>query len=251
MLLTLGDKLRIYFGNTNFLLGLLFCAVGLVLMTNFLPTVDFESAWFITQPIAQASGTIVSASSTDYTESEDEDRIWEIDYTFNLAGHLYKNHSYSSSQNVRPGTVVQIEYVSAQPNHSRILSTSNAPYMLWTLLPVLGCAISGLAWVYKSGSYCRQVIAIAEDAFVAPAVRTQIKTKALVHDEEQEYKAHYVYSFNNIEYHHILDVSETKLKQLHQEENIALQRSFPPNAMLVANLPRSLQNRLTSPPYPA
>ena len=251
MLLTLGDKLRIYFGNTNFLIGLLFCAVGLVLMTNFLPAVDFENAWFITQPTAQTSGTIVSASPTDYTESEDEDRIWEIDYAFNLAGHLHKSHSYSSSQNVRPGTVVQIEYVSAQPNHSRILGTSNAPYMLWMLLPVLGCAISGLAWVYKSGSYCRQVIAIAEDAFVTPAICAQVKAKTPVHDEEQEHTAHYVYNFNGIEYHHVLDVSATKLKQLNKLENIALQRTFPPNAMLVANLPRSLQNRLLSSPYPA
>ena len=247
MLLTPGDKLRIYLGNPNFLIGLAFSVIGLLIMVNFLSTVDFDSLWFITKQTTYVQGNITSASPTDYGDDEENSRVWEIDYSFSISEKQHKGHSYSSTQNVRPGTAVQIEYVSGRPELSRISGTSNAPFPLWALIPITASAISGFLGIRKSVFYCRQATAIAEDVFVTPAFWAQMKTNISDSDDEKTYNVHYTYRFNGLEYQHVHEASAAELEKLNKQENVALQKSVPANAMLVIALPSLVQDRLPPP----
>ncbi|MBJ6111397.1 hypothetical protein JAO73_20420 [Hymenobacter sp. BT523] len=251
MRLTLSEKLQIFFGSLSFLAGLAFSATGVVLTCFLWPIVDFSSVWFLAQPVAQTSGIITSANLTSLSDGDDDESIWEINYRFQRAGHLYQGHSYSSSHTVAPGTAVQVEYVKNQPRFSRISGTSGAPYPLWALIPTISCLVSGLQMLRKGISYCTQAVAIADDIQVAPAICARVKPCASRSDDEEKiFTAHYTYFFEGREYEYLHEVSLDELGKLNEQEELALQRAAPANAMLIANLPRLVRNRLRLSSFP-
>ncbi|MDO7853757.1 DUF3592 domain-containing protein [Hymenobacter convexus] len=248
MHLTLGDKLRIFLGDVSFSVGVVFGIIGVLLAVFFVPAVGVDGLWFIFQPTAQVAGTITSASPTDYSESEAEDVIWEIDYRFKLAGKLRQSHSYSSSQTVQPGTAIQIEYVKDKPSLSRIVGTSTAPFPPWGLIPVIGVLMGGFQLARKGAVFCSRAIAIAADVFVVSAICDEIKPDTSKTDEEVKgYIARYAYQFHGRTHEYLCEVSSTDLKKFGKQENLALQGNASANAMLVAQLPRLVRDRLRLP----
>ncbi len=248
MHLTPTEKLRVFLGNSSLIAGLVFCTSGLLALTFLVPAACITDLWFIAQPTTQVAGTVISASPTDYSEGESEDRIWEINYQFRPDGQLRQGHSYSSSQSVQPGSAIQVEYVKDMPSTSRIIGTSTSPFPLWGFIPIVGMLLSGFYLVRQGILYCKQAIAIIADVFVVPAVCEAIKPDRFTNDEgKRGYIARYVYQFSGRTHQYLCEVSASESKTFGKQENLALQRSAPTNAMLVAQLPRLIRNKLQLP----
>lgn len=234
-----ADRLSIFFTGVYARAASLATLVGSILLLTVLPNADFNSLRFYFSPVLLTQGRVTGTEATRV--SEDDKPVQAITYEYQLAGQNWPGRSFSSTLQVQPGEEVIIEYLPTQPEYSRISGAAGAPISLWRLVFVGTMAGVGLWLVRKNIIRAKRVLALLEDAAVVRATREEMqKTSQEVHDRTV-YKLRYSYLFGGQAYSHsFLTVHPTRFRDT---ETILLHRAVPANALLVKELPGSIQEK--------
>lgn len=214
-----------------------------IALAFFLPATDFKAPLFYLRDTGVTTGYVVDNTPTKYNDSEDENHIWAYLYKYQIGLRTHLGLSYSSTLSLKKGDKVQVQYVNAQPECSRIKGTHNAPFSLWPLLVVSVITVGAGQLIWSGLERVRQIAAIATDAFVTTAICEKV-----FEDPNQDsdfatvYRTRYVYNVDGCAY--IYSMETIKREKLGADRVIVLQGRAPTNAMLASELPIFIWERL-------
>jgi hypothetical protein len=200
---------------------------------------DLRALLFYAYPISYTSGQVISTRATHMSINEDVVQAIQYRYQVNQLSRI--GQSYSSNLVARPDTLVEVEYLSSQPEYARITGTSSAVLPLeFALIFAIVFSGAGSCFVFVSIRCAQKLLAVIEDAVATEATCWQLKDRK--DPEYKTYEAHYRYYFNGCEHNYLFETSE--VTRFGIKEIIIFQRADPTNAVLQASLPAFIQENL-------
>jgi hypothetical protein len=137
--------IAVLFGSILTQSGLFISIFGLGFLLVFVPMTDLSSVVHFQGPLPKVQGQVIGVEETNSEENERD--IYAIEYQYQLRGKTYEGVSFTSAMNYAPGMPVSIEYLTRQPERSRIQGLRTAPFEAWVLLflllfPALGLLLA-------------------------------------------------------------------------------------------------------------
>ncbi len=133
---TIGTPLaaRVTLGSLRSQLGWLALGFGSIFFWGFIWNIDFSVWRFTFEPVGHTSGRFLSCNDTSFVRErgEDQRRIYENHYQFELVGRIFRGSSFAIG--ACTGGTLPIEYLRAHPEVSRIAGMRRRPFGPWTLL---------------------------------------------------------------------------------------------------------------------
>jgi hypothetical protein len=237
-------KLSLFFGDTIFVLGLLFSLLGTAFIVFFsVAVLDFSSLNF--SPNSEQTGTITSIEDANATENNR--RIFKFLYQFSLDGdNLKSGYSYDSNYELKVGDRVVVEYDS-NTSKSRIKGMRLAPFSPWLILafgifPLIGYGF--LFFGIRKG--LRHLDLLINGILTKAKVTGKERTNTRINNQ---YVYRVFFEFKSGDGKMVqatVNTHKPHLVEDEQEEMMLYKADFPEKAVLLDALPKSVKRHFIS-----
>ncbi|MCT4591634.1 MAG: hypothetical protein N4A71_27680 [Carboxylicivirga sp.] len=124
-------KLRLLLSNKFAYIGLFIIAVSSIILSGFIPNTDYSAYKYVESKTSIVKGTIIGITETNTTVNEN--KIYKYAFEYIIANVTLNGYSFSKPINLEIGDEASIEYVTNEPEISRIINTTNGSFSIETL----------------------------------------------------------------------------------------------------------------------
>ncbi|MDW7692967.1 hypothetical protein R9C00_10445 [Flammeovirgaceae bacterium SG7u.111] len=116
-------RLRLLFSNNLVYFGLFIIVVIGLFLSVIITDTDYEAHKYVESSTSNGTGTIVGITRTNTTVNDNT--IYKYEFEYVAANATLSGYSFSQDINLEIGEVTAIEYITNEPEVSRIVNTTN------------------------------------------------------------------------------------------------------------------------------
>ncbi len=233
--ISLIAKLKIFFGNANFVFGFAFFVLGLAVTIGFSLTIDLSDLKFLTQtPTTQ--GEIISAENTN--SSVNEKVVVKYSYSYTVNGKEYSGTSYTTKS---LDETVEVCYLKDNPEISKIKGTRKGEMPFWVILFTLIFPITGFLIMFFAVRKILNWINIIENGKIALGVFSRSEATGTFINEQQVMRFFFKFNIDGKEYEAVGETRHTYRLTDEQYEPVIYNFQNPNEAIMVDGLPYKIR----------
>lgn len=238
--LDFNDKQSIFGNSKDLAVGILFSLVGFLFLIFFIPKIDFEFISYYLNETQQIEGVVLKKEETNCSINEMD--IMKIYYQFRIDNNTFEAYSFSSKSKYRINESFQIQYLVKNPEQSKIVNTSNAPYGFWAFLFILIFPSLGLYLVYKNYKQLKKYTFILNDFEFSTGIQVSIKKTDDEVNDVPIYELIYSYEEYGVQYFNIIETLDPE--KYKPSEPLIFSRNDSAQSVLLRQLPYDIIKRI-------
>lgn len=242
--ISVGLKLKIFFGNPIAVIGIVFFLFGSIFPIVFGSMADFKSAFTFKETDPSVNGIVVSKEET--ASKENKKRIYDYAYEYQINCKSYTGHSYAKDQDIEKGDSVIIQYVPNDIALSRIQNMRAAPFSFW-ILPLTGIfPFIGLIFLIFSLRSAKKNIYLVQNGILTKGKVVRKEPTSTKVNNQTVYKVFFQFKTQDGNWQEAF-VKSHKLHNLgdEAEEPVVYDSQDPSSAVLLDALPKKIRPLIT------
>ncbi|MFA5795466.1 MAG: DUF3592 domain-containing protein [Candidatus Brocadiia bacterium] len=235
-------KSNLLFGGMLNQLGWFFFGFGLIFAWVFALNADVLSWYYFSLKTESVSGQVSSSQRTSFSvgggKHSDGTPVYANHYTYQTDGHVtYKGISYATGKQLQAGTDVQVEYVKAHPNISRIKGMRMSAFGPWVLFVLIFPAIGFIFIVIGVKSGLKAIRLLRYGKVGLGTLKSKLPTNTRINNQIVYKLAFEFTAGNGSKYEAVAKTHKPEVLEDNAQEQLLYEETNPAYAVMLDSLP--------------